>query len=97
MLSVKRHIFKDCMYVFVKASEYDRPFLDEIFAGPFHRAKMLEQGKTVVVGSTPYPQLWKRVFYLGLGPFLIKMKHISNSLNHQIKEMQLYCRPWCLV
>ena len=26
-----------------------RPFLSEIFAGPFHRAKMIEQGKTVHV------------------------------------------------
>ena len=28
-----------------------RPFLSEIFAGPFHREKMIEQGKTVFVGS----------------------------------------------
>ena len=25
-----------------------RPFLSEIFAGPFHREKMIEQGKTVL-------------------------------------------------
>ena len=26
-----------------------RPFLSEIFAGPFHREKMIEQGKTVLI------------------------------------------------
>ena len=28
-----------------------RPFLSEIFAGPFHREKMIEQGKTVISGQ----------------------------------------------
>ena len=48
----------------------------------------LEVGAALVISCWKYSlsSIVDLVFYLGLGPFLIKMKHISNSLNHQTKD-----------
>ena len=35
------------------------PFFSEIFAGPFHREKMIEQGKTVYISAVHWPILFK--------------------------------------
>ena len=68
----------------------------------------LEVGAALVILKVlPILNCGQRVFYLGLGPFLIKMKHISNTLNHetkdsfivgqksgcQMKDVDIFCPP----
>ena len=44
-----------------------RPFLGEIFAVPFHRAKMIEQGETVQPSVSAYARVCSRIVIVRIG------------------------------